>query len=207
PSFQRSSSRSRLSETQASAGVIWSVSIASSFFPGIFGSQKIRARPRTRWPSAPPDGAAAVAGLAGGGAPGLRRAGWIVFTRPSMIRILSPPTLTLPRKGGGNWTSGQRIEHRVGGGTGREAPAQVLRGPVLPGGGDDGLLDLVGARVVPQVTQHHGPGQDRADRIRDPFAGVLGRRPVHRFKEPTSGVRIDVGRRRLTERSEEHTSE
>src|SRR2546428_407412 len=46
PAFHRSSSVARLSETQSSAGVIWSVSIASSFFPGRLGSQKIKARPR-----------------------------------------------------------------------------------------------------------------------------------------------------------------
>ena len=34
PAFHRSSSVSRLSETQSAAGVIWSVSIASSFLPG-----------------------------------------------------------------------------------------------------------------------------------------------------------------------------
>src|SRR5881396_1328962 len=108
--------------------------MASSFFPGTFGSQKIRARPRTRWPSAAGE-ATAVAGLAGSAAPCLRRAGWIVFTRPSIIRILSPPTLTLPRKGGGNWTGGQGIEHRLGGrGRGQVAP-EVPRRPALPGGG------------------------------------------------------------------------
>ena len=46
PAFQRSSSVSRLSETQSAAGVIWSVSIASSFLPGTFGSQKMSALPR-----------------------------------------------------------------------------------------------------------------------------------------------------------------
>src|SRR5207249_5307841 len=46
PAFQRSSNVARLSETQSDAGVIWSVSIASSFFPGRLGSQKMRARPR-----------------------------------------------------------------------------------------------------------------------------------------------------------------
>ena len=54
PAFQRSSSFSRLSETQSAAGVIWSVSMASSFRPGFFGSQKINARPRmTRGLSSP----------------------------------------------------------------------------------------------------------------------------------------------------------
>src|SRR5256885_1930175 len=48
PAFQRSSSVSRLSDTQSAAGVIWSVSIASSFFffSSTFRSQKIRALPR-----------------------------------------------------------------------------------------------------------------------------------------------------------------
>src|SRR5881397_565043 len=46
PAFHRSSRVARLSETQSSAGVIWSVSMASSFFPGRLGSQKMRARPR-----------------------------------------------------------------------------------------------------------------------------------------------------------------
>ncbi len=46
PAFQRSSSVSRLSDTQSFVGVIWSVSIASSFFPGTFGSQKMSALPR-----------------------------------------------------------------------------------------------------------------------------------------------------------------
>jgi hypothetical protein len=46
PDFHRSSSVASDSETQSSAGVIWSVSMASRFFPGCFGSQKISARPR-----------------------------------------------------------------------------------------------------------------------------------------------------------------
>src|SRR5436309_6393729 len=41
------SSVSRLSDTQSFDGVIWSVSIASSFLPGTFGSQKMSARPRS----------------------------------------------------------------------------------------------------------------------------------------------------------------
>src|SRR2546426_2440613 len=47
PSFHRLSRVARLSETQSVAGVIWSVSMASRFFPGRLGSQKMSARPRT----------------------------------------------------------------------------------------------------------------------------------------------------------------
>ena len=79
PSFQRLSSSSRLSETQSAAGVIWSVSMASSFFPGRSGSQKISALPRmtrvdsvvaSQWSRSPEGRSFSVT-------PGLRRAGSI----------------------------------------------------------------------------------------------------------------------------------
>src|SRR5262249_29376759 len=57
PAFHFSSSDPRLSDTQSEAGVIWSVSIASSFSPARFGSQKISAFPRMS--RAPPDAAPA----------------------------------------------------------------------------------------------------------------------------------------------------
>jgi hypothetical protein len=76
PAFQRSSSVSRLSDTQSGAGVIWSVSMASSFLPGRFGSQKMSACPRRIRPSPPaPTAPALQASTASRVTPGLRRAG------------------------------------------------------------------------------------------------------------------------------------
>ncbi len=60
---------------QSSAGVIWSVSIASSFLPGIFGSQKIRALPRSRWSPGAGVPLGWMDGWLGRRAPGWRRAG------------------------------------------------------------------------------------------------------------------------------------
>src|SRR5262245_48515268 len=89
PAFQRSSSVSRLSETQSAAGVIWSVSIASSFFPGTFRSQKISAFPRITGPPAalsPPSDARGP-GRASRVMPGLRRAGWMADMGSRLLRI------------------------------------------------------------------------------------------------------------------------
>jgi hypothetical protein len=79
PAFHRSSSVSRLSDTQSVAGVIWSVSMASSFFayfvPSSAGSQKMSAWPRTRARAASGAAAASAPGRRSSVTPGLSRAG------------------------------------------------------------------------------------------------------------------------------------
>ena len=60
--------------------MIWSVSMASSFAPGCFGSQKMRAFPRTsRDPpgAAPTTDRAARAAIVSRVTPGFRRTDWI----------------------------------------------------------------------------------------------------------------------------------
>ena len=99
PAFQRSSSVSRLSETQSAAGVIWSVSIASSFLPGVFGSQKMSASPRIGAMTRPSvAGAAAPAEICSGRTPGSEaRFGNLVHLRSSgswprgpVLRVMAP---------------------------------------------------------------------------------------------------------------------
>src|SRR5258706_3737476 len=87
PAFQRSSSVSRLSETQSFVGVIWSVSIASSFFPGTLGSQKMSALPRIAF--APPAAAFAATASLGSFAPGRSRADVIAFIH----FMVAPPAI------------------------------------------------------------------------------------------------------------------
>ncbi len=95
PAFHFSSSVSRLSDTQSAAGVIWSVSMASSFLanfvPGrLIGSQNTRARPRMRssgWRerrSADASGGATSSTVF----PGLKWAGSIRCMPGSMLALL-----------------------------------------------------------------------------------------------------------------------
>ncbi len=96
PAFQRSSSVSRLSETQSAAGVIWSVSIASSFRPGTFGSQKMSALPviaGAGWSAAASEGRGP--GSVSCVAPGFRRAGSILCI-PTILEQRCAPGRSRP---------------------------------------------------------------------------------------------------------------
>ncbi len=100
PAFHFSSRVSRLSETQSAAGVIWSVSMASSFFanvvPGrLIGSQKMRAFPWMRWlwsaaRSSDRSGSASTL------APGLRTAGSIVCIGDPIVAPTKGATADAP---------------------------------------------------------------------------------------------------------------
>ena len=82
PAFHRASSVSRVSETQSFDGVIWSVSIASSFFPGTLGSQKMSAFPRMTVDGRVATWAPSLRAAAAVDTPGRRRAGAITLTFP-----------------------------------------------------------------------------------------------------------------------------
>lgn len=54
------------------------------------------------------------------------------------------------------------------------------------------MLNLIGGCLESEMAQHHGAGQDGADRIGDPLAGMLRCRAVHGLEQPATGIGIDV---------------
>src|SRR5262245_46367830 len=105
PAFHRSSRVSRLSETQSVAGVIWSVSMASSFFllPRTLRSQMMSARPRMMAVDAPSSTAEIAATADSRDTLGLSLAGWIVGIDISLILAWPPPDTRAGKVGIIDW--------------------------------------------------------------------------------------------------------
>src|SRR5919197_1122563 len=186
PSFHRSSRRSRLSESQSSAGVIWSVSMASSFFPGVFGSQRISARPRIAFLAMPCLEPGASPFAAGGRAPGFKRAGSTV-----VLSAMGRVSHRVPRK------LGPRV--LVGGGQrhGQQREQSLVAAPIVgvaiangPAAGalysGDLLTGICHRRVLPFDLELEGSVQPVKRPLVEPGHGLKG-----------AGLDLPAGSRRM----------